>query len=80
MLVKKLEALGLQSVYHKSQGLPHGKEIVKTYFHTKKLHSGHHIDYAAFLRGISASIAIGREEDWLTHSDHMPLILDIEEA
>ncbi|WP_223252959.1 endonuclease/exonuclease/phosphatase family protein [Arthrobacter sp. AFG7.2] len=78
MLVTKLEALGLQSVYHRSQGLPHGEEIIKTYFHTKKLRFGHHIDYA-FLGGKSASMA-GRPEDWLTYSDHMPLILDIDEA
>ncbi|WP_411375738.1 endonuclease/exonuclease/phosphatase family protein [Arthrobacter sp. MPF02] len=79
MLVKKLEALGLQSVYHKSHSQPHGKETTKTYFHTKKLHFGYHIDYA-FLGGTSASMAIGCPEDWLMYSDHMPLILDIEET
>lgn len=77
MLVSKLHELGLQSVYHRAGSVAHGAETAKTYFHTKKLHFGHHIDYA-FLRGASASLRIGRHEDWLQHSDHMPLILDVE--
>lgn len=78
MLVEKLGALGLQSVYHQSEGAAHGDETTNTYFHTKKLHLGYHIDFA-FLSGASASMAIGRQEDWLMFSDHMPLILDINE-
>lgn len=77
--MKKLEALGLQNVYHRSQGQLHGEETTKTYFHTKKLHFGHHIDYA-FLGRKTASMAVGGPEEWLMYSDHMPLILDIEEA
>ncbi|WP_193342534.1 endonuclease/exonuclease/phosphatase family protein [Pseudarthrobacter sp. AB1] len=76
LLVDKLQGLGLRSVHHRTEGIAHGVEITKTYFHTKKLHFGHHIDYA-FLRGASASLEIGRYEDWLQFSDHMPLILDI---
>lgn len=52
---------------------------MKTYFHTKKLHFGHHIDYA-FLGGATASFEPSRHEDWLPYSDHMPLILDVEMA
>lgn len=39
MLVKKLEALGLHSVYHESQGLLHGEEVIKTYFTRRKFTS-----------------------------------------
>ncbi|WP_343998353.1 endonuclease/exonuclease/phosphatase family protein [Pseudarthrobacter sulfonivorans] len=77
LLVDKLHGLGLRSVHHRTEGIAHGVEITKTYYHTKKLHFGHHIDYA-FLRGASATLEIGRHEDWLQFSDHMPLILDIE--
>ena len=77
LLVNKLHELGLQSVHHQSEGIAHGAESTKTYYHTKKLHFGHHIDYA-FLRSASASLEIGRHEDWLSYSDHMPLILDLE--
>lgn len=79
MLVEKLHGLGLQSVYHQTESVAHGDETTETYFHTKKLHFGYHIDYA-FLGGATGSLAIGRHEDWLMYSDHMPLILDIEEA
>lgn len=76
LLVNKLQVLGLQSVYHQGERVAHGAESTATYFHTKKLHFGHHIDYA-FIGGASASLRIGRDEDWLQYSDHMPLILDI---
>lgn len=76
MLVDKLHGLGLQSVYHQADRVAHGAETTKTYFHTKKLHFGYHIDYA-FLGGASASLHIGHHENWLQYSDHMPLILDI---
>lgn len=77
MLVNKLVGLGLQSIHHQTERVAHGAETTKTYFHTKKLHFGHHIDYA-FLGGASASLHIGHHEDWLQYSDHMPLVLDIE--
>ena len=68
---------GSEAFTHGTEDITHGAESTKTYFHTKKLHFGHHIDYA-FLRGASASLEIGLPEDWLQYSDHMPLILDIE--
>lgn len=77
LLVDKLHYLGLRSVHHQTEGVSHGAESTKTYYHAKKLHFGHHIDYA-FLRGTSAALEIGRHEDWLPYSDHMPLILDLE--
>ena len=78
MLVETLHALGLQSVYHGTEGVAHGDGTTKTYFHAKKLHFGYHIDYA-FLSGAPGSLAIGHHEDWLMYSDHMPLVLDIAE-
>jgi len=80
MLVERLHGLGLQSVYHRANGVGHGAETTKTYFHTKKLHFGHHIDYAFLSEGFPGSLAIGKHQDWLMHSDHMPLILDVAET
>ncbi|WP_231377442.1 endonuclease/exonuclease/phosphatase family protein [Arthrobacter sp. 162MFSha1.1] len=79
MLVERLQGLGLQSVYHRANGDAHGAETSKTYFHTKRLHFGHHIDYAFLSEACRGSLAIGNHEDWLKYSDHMPLILDIVE-
>ncbi|WP_024477451.1 endonuclease/exonuclease/phosphatase family protein [Arthrobacter sp. CAL618] len=77
LLVDRLGALGLRSVYHTTNGKAHGAETEKTYFHTRKLHFAHHIDYA-FLGGASATLQIGNNDEWLKHSDHMPLILDVD--
>jgi hypothetical protein len=43
-----------------------------------KHHFGHHIDYAFLSSAIEAKVSVGEPDTWLTHSDHMPLILDID--
>ncbi len=77
MLVDKLEKLGLDSVFHRQEGCPQGEENIKTYFHRKNADHGHHIDYAFLSMTMDASIRVGEPTEWLKHSDHMPLILDI---
>jgi exonuclease III len=77
MLVDKLGGLGLDSVFHRQEQTAHGNELVKTYFHTKNLQFGHHIDYAFLSSDVEAKVSVGEPEAWLTHSDHMPLIVDI---
>jgi len=52
----------------------------------KNIHKGigvltkkYHIDYA-FIRGFKIkNIEVGDYSDWIKHSDHMPLIIDIED-
>jgi exonuclease III len=51
---------------------------MKTYFHTRNFRFGHHIDFAFLSDGLPADLRLGGSEDWLAHSDHMPLILDID--
>lgn len=77
MLVEKLSGLGLSSVSHRARAQGQGEEPTKTYFHTRNLRFGHHIDYAFLSDSIPADLRIGDSGDWLAHSDHMPLILDI---
>lgn len=77
MLVEKLSGLGLSSVYHRAGAQGQGQEPTKTYFHTLNLSFGHHIDYAFLSDSVQADLRIGDSGDWLAHSDHMPLILDI---
>lgn len=78
MLVEKLSGFGLSSVYHGQEGEDHGSELTKTYFHTRNQRFGHHIDYAFLSDNTPAHLRIGDPADWLAHSDHMPMILDIE--
>lgn len=77
MLVDKLAGLGLDSVFHRQEKAAHGSELTKTYFHTRNLKFGHHIDYAFLSSEIDAKVAVGEPEAWLPHSDHMPLIVDV---
>lgn len=49
----------------------------RRFFATRNTKKPHHIDYA-FAGRLAASVAVGRPDDWLEHSDHMPLIVDIE--
>jgi hypothetical protein len=65
------------SVYHRDAVNAQGAEPTKTYFHTRNLRFGHHIDYAFLSDDIPADLRVGGSEDWLGHSDHRPLILDI---
>jgi endonuclease/exonuclease/phosphatase family metal-dependent hydrolase len=78
MLVDKLSSLGLESIFHHQESTAHGSELVKTYFHQRNLKFGHHIDYAFLSSPLDAKVAVGEPDAWLAHSDHMPLIVDIE--
>ncbi|MFF2299346.1 endonuclease/exonuclease/phosphatase family protein [Arthrobacter sp. NPDC058127] len=80
MLVEKLGKLGLCSAFHSQTRSAHGAEQTKTYFHTRNLRFGHHIDYAFVRESAKTSLEVGSPDEWLAHSDHMPLILDIAEA
>lgn len=71
-------AQGLSSVYHREDQTEHGSAPTKTYFHTRNQRFGHHIDYAFLTHGVPASLRVGDAGDWLAHSDHMPLVLDID--
>ncbi|WP_306925297.1 endonuclease/exonuclease/phosphatase family protein [Arthrobacter globiformis] len=77
MLVDKLAGLGLESVFHRQESADHGSEMTKTYFHTRNLKFGHHIDYAFLSSAMDAKVAVGEPDRWLPHSDHMPLIIDV---
>lgn len=78
MLVDKLRGLGLDSVFHRQHETAHGSEQVNTFFRNWKPQFGHHIDYAFLSSAVEAKVAVGEPDAWLPHSDHMPLIVDIE--
>ena len=72
---EKFEAFGMFSAYHKSSGENFGDETRATLYHTKKREKTYHIDYM-FTRK-NASVEIGNYEDWIGHSDHMPIIINL---
>ena len=71
--------LNFTSAYHSIFDEEFGKESKATLFLTKNLNKKYHIDYA-FIRGFKIkNIEVGDYSDWIKHSDHMPLIIDIED-
>jgi len=77
--VEELRKLDKHSVWHKTKGEEHGLESVSTLFWYRQPERGYHIDYVfgSELLIEKAKIEIGAHEDWLMHSDHVPLVLDV---
>lgn len=81
-VLKQLHELGLSSAYHHDTQEAQGEEQTQTFFMHRKIEKGYHIDYAFVPDDLldTTRIEIGRPSDWLEHSDHMPLILDLHSA
>lgn len=80
-VLRQLQNLGLESLYHHERTEVQGQEKTPTFFMNRRPEKAYHIDYAflsdALLPG--ASLEIGSPDRWLEHSDHMPLIVRITE-
>ncbi len=73
----ELSEMGIESIYHRQAKEERGKETYPTFYLHRSIKKPYHIDYAfASSDALSLSrLEIGRAEDWLGYSDHMPLIL-----
>lgn len=78
-VVRDLSEVGLESVYHFHRKEAQGKELQPTFFMYRKKEKPYHIDYAFASADIieDAALAIGKPEEWLAFSDHMPIVLDL---
>jgi exonuclease III len=69
----------IQSIYHQKNGVKHGKEKHPTLFLLKKLERPYHIDYCFVSKSLfsrETTIEIGKYEEWIKLSDHMPVIIN----
>jgi len=77
-----LDVLWLVSAYHQFTHEKQGQEKRATFFRARKLEKASHIDYAyipiRWLRRLK-QVQVGAPQDWLAHSDHCPVIVDIQE-
>ena len=80
-VVEELSALGLTSLYHHSRMEDHGHETTPTFYMYRKPEKPYHIDYAFCPEDTldAHKLTIGDSQEWLNHSDHVPLIIDIDE-
>jgi len=73
------ESFGLTSVYHEKMNCNHGKEKHPTFFLYHKRERPYHIDYCFAPRGCRINdVAIGTYNEWISQSDHCPLIVDVD--
>lgn len=80
-VVRELADIGLESCYHRHFSETQGKESQPTFFLQRNVEKSYHIDY-----GFTGSqwkvkhVEVGAVSDWLTESDHLPLLFDLEKV
>jgi endonuclease/exonuclease/phosphatase family metal-dependent hydrolase len=77
-VVRELEEKGIDSLYHKFHNEEQGKESIPTFFLQKNLAKPYHIDHVYGSNQLINSvqqIVLGKVEEWLSLSDHMPMYL-----
>jgi exodeoxyribonuclease-3 len=82
-IAESLADLGLASAYHAVTRESFAKERYPTLWFLKRPHQGYHIDYCFVPRSWLSrptSVWIGEAAQWLTYSDHAPLVVAIGEA
>lgn len=78
-VISELSELGIESLYHYERGESQGSEKEPTFYLHRKADKPYHIDYAFLSSDLlpSSKLSIGKREDWIACSDHMPLSVDI---
>ncbi len=80
-VVNFLEQKGIHSLYHKYFDEQHGKETQSTFYLYRHENRPFHIDYcfaSSDLYDKVKNVEIGTYENWITHSDHTPLIINFD--
>ena len=79
--VSELQRLGFHSLYHCFSGEAQGQESHPTFYLHRDAAKPYHIDYVFAhierLSGKPHATRIGKPADWLSASDHMPIIADV---
>ncbi len=76
-VVEKLEKKNIESIYHKHFNQKQGEENQSTFFLQRNINKPYHIDYCFVSKNMFTKIEsfeIGKYENWISHSDHTPII------
>jgi exonuclease III len=79
--VDRFGKLGLESAYHVFSGDRQGAERNPTFWFRKNKKTVFHIDYAFLSRPLLSKlkrVLVGRCDDWLSLSDHAPVLVDLD--
>ena len=79
-IIKELYQINIESLYHYKTGEPQGQESEPTFYLQKNTSKPYHIDYVFMSNQLLAksSIELGKLNEWLPVSDHMPLCVEID--
>lgn len=80
-VVRELEEIGIVSLYHKLNKLPQGSEPQPTLFLQRNLDKPYHVDHIFASKKLiseNARHTIGAADEWLRHSDHMPILAELQ--
>lgn len=78
-VVEKLAKLNIFSIYHKYLNQEQGIETHPTFFLQRNKNKPYHIDYCFASENIFdmvQNVEVGTYDNWITHSDHAPLMID----
>ncbi len=78
-VVRELNEIGIRSLYHEYFNEAQGEEKIPTLFLQRNIQKPYHIDYAfATEKNFSKikMLEIGKKEQWLEWSDHMPVVIE----
>jgi exonuclease III len=80
-LVDRLANLGYTSLWHHQHVERHGEESRPTFYLYRRRDRTWHLDYAFLGSNLlpDARITLGPPEDWLGLSDHLPLLVEIDQ-
>jgi len=79
MVTQLHETFGLKSAYHEKMKCHQGSEPDPTLYHCYKKDRPYHIDYCFIPKSWQINeVAVGKYDDWISHSDHCPLIVDVD--
>jgi exonuclease III len=80
-VVRELASINMVSLYHLVMREEQGTESIPTFFHQHNIKKPYHIDFVFCSRELfnldSNVLTVGNHNEWLTFSDHVPIIFTI---
>ena len=75
-VVKQLQAVGIEDMYHYLTGEQQGKESSPTFFLYRHRDKAYHIDHCFANPKLVQAMEVARDMKWLELSDHLPIIIN----